>query len=65
MLQTLEVTGYMYNRLQLLPQNSFENVDLPVPVENRRCSNGFGVKVKNPPQRNSTFKIGLPVFFKK
>ena len=32
------VTGYMSNHFRLLSQNSFVDVELPVRVENRRCS---------------------------
>ena len=38
MLQTLQVTGYTCNKLRLLSQNILEDVELPVRVENRRCS---------------------------
>ena len=33
--------GYTCNRVRLLSQNRFEDVELPVRVENRRCSHGF------------------------
>ena len=34
--------GYTGNRFQPMSQNSFEGVELPVQVENRRCSHSFG-----------------------
>ena len=39
MSQILATPGYTCNHLRLLPQNSFDDVELPVPVENRRCNN--------------------------
>ena len=41
MLQILVTPGYMCNRLRILLQNSFEDVKLPVLVENHRCSLGL------------------------
>ena len=41
MLQTLEITGYTCNCLRLLSQNSFEDIELPVRVENCRCKCGL------------------------
>ena len=38
MLQTLEATGYTCNRPRFLLHNSSDNVELPMPVENCRCS---------------------------
>ena len=37
MLQTLQVTDYACNKLNLLSQNNLEDAKLPVRVENRRC----------------------------
>ena len=42
MLQILGTPGYMCNLLQLLLQNSFEGVKLPVRVENGRCNHWLG-----------------------
>ena len=41
MLQILGIPGYTCNLLWLLSQNRFEDVELPVRVENHRCNNGF------------------------
>ena len=41
MLHILGTPGYTCSRLGLLSQNSFENVKLPVRVENRRCNHGL------------------------
>ena len=41
LLQILGIPGYTCNHLRLLSQNSFEDVELPVQVKNRRCSHGF------------------------
>ena len=43
MLQTLQVTGYTCSRPKFLLNNSYEEVELPVQVENRRCSDDFKV----------------------
>ena len=43
--QILGIPGYVCNRFRLLSQNSFEDVELPVRVENRRCSHGFKRKL--------------------
>ena len=41
MLQILGTPGYTCNYLRLLLQNSFDDLKLPVRVENRTCSHGF------------------------
>ena len=41
MLKILETPGYICNRLRLLSQDRFDNVELSVRVENRRCSRCF------------------------
>ena len=41
MLKILETPGYICNHLRLLSQDRFDNVELPVRVENRRCSRYF------------------------
>ena len=41
MLQILGTPGDTCSRIRLLLQNSFEDVKLPVGVENRRCSHGL------------------------
>ena len=59
MLQTLEVTGYMFNKLRRLSQNSSRDVELPVRLKDRRCSHGSIVVVVVVTQRdfpiNATF----------
>ena len=41
MLKILETPGYICNHFRLLSQDRFDNVELPVRVENRRCSRYF------------------------
>ena len=41
MLKILETPGYICNQLRLLSQDRFDNVELPVRVENHRCSRYF------------------------
>ena len=40
-LQALEIIGHTCKHPRLLSQNNSEDVELPVRVENRRCSRGF------------------------
>ena len=43
MLRILMVTSYTGNHVPLLSQNSFKDVELPVQIQNHRCSHGFTV----------------------
>ena len=45
MLQMLGQPAYWCNHLRLLSQNSFEDVKLPVRVENCRCRQGLKLRV--------------------